>query len=95
MTIRRRMNVLDCALVLFFLVVIGLLTYYNVYKREEAFINGSAAGDAVAPRCGVEFPACPPGTRCVNGYCASVDVPRMPAMSDLPVLPAGPINGRP
>jgi hypothetical protein len=84
------MNFLDCALILFFLVVIGLLAYYNMYKRQEAFLNGSAA----APRCGVEFPACPPGTRCANGYCESVDPPQMPTMSDLPVLPIGPINGR-
>ena len=86
------MNLLECGLVLFFLLVIGLLAYYNIYKRQEAFINGSAASGA--PRCGVEFPACPIGTRCVNGYCASVDAPIMPPMSDLPVLPLGPINGR-
>lgn len=86
------MNLLECGLVLFFLLVIGLLAYYNIYKRQEAFINGSAG--ASASRCGVEFPACPNGTRCVNGYCASTDVPTMPPMSDLPVLPLGPINGR-
>jgi hypothetical protein len=87
------MNLLEFGLILFFAVVIGLLIYYNVYKREEAFINGSATGTN-GPRCGVEFPACPIGTRCVNGYCASVDQPVMPRFSDLPVLPIGPINGR-
>jgi hypothetical protein len=86
------MNSLECAMVLFFLTVIGVLLYMN-YRKSEGFINGSAAGTP-ALQCGVEFPACPMGTRCVNGYCASTDPPVMPPVTDLPVLPIGPINGR-
>ena len=86
------MRMLEIVMTLFFLIVIGTLLYLN-FRKMEGFINGSAAGTD-APRCGVEFPACPLGTRCVNGYCASVDPPRMPYYSDLPVLPIGPINGR-
>lgn len=87
------MNMLELWMLVFFAVVIGGLVYLNVVKRREGFLNGSAVGTGGA-RCGVDFPACPMGTRCVNGYCAPVDPPRMPTDTGLPVLPMGPINGR-
>ncbi len=87
------MNLLEISMFLFFTVVIGGLIYLNVVKRREGFMNGSAAGTN-APQCGVGLPACPVGTRCVNGYCADVDPPRMQENTGLPVLPIGPINGR-
>jgi hypothetical protein len=86
------MNTLECGMVLFFLTVMGVLLYMN-YRKTDGFLNGSAVGTA-ALQCGVEFPACPMGMRCVNGYCASTDPPTMPPVTDLPVLPIGPINGR-
>jgi hypothetical protein len=87
------MNSLEVLMFLFFTIVIIGLGYLIVVKRREGFLNGSAVGTG-GPRCGVDFPACPMGMRCVNGYCAPVDPPRMPVYSDLPVLPIGPINGR-
>ncbi len=78
---------------LFFGAVIGGLAYLVLVKQREGFMNGSAVGTN-GPRCGVDFPACPMGTRCVNGYCAPVDPPRLPVDTGLPVLPVGPINGR-
>lgn len=39
--------------------------------------------------CGVDLPPCPHGTRCVNAYCQTTDVPNMPPTSGLPVLPVG------
>ncbi len=87
------MDLLSIGLFLFFTVVIGMLVYINLFLRREGFRNGSAAGTN-GPRCGVDAPACPMGMRCVNGYCASVDPPRMPIDTGLPVLPIGPINGR-
>ena len=82
------MTMLECLMMLFFLIVLITLLILHM-RRVEGFINGSAAGTN-APRCGVEFPAgCPLGTRCVNGYCASVDPPRLPPFSDLPVVPMG------
>lgn len=39
-------------------------------------------------RCGVQLGGCETsGTRCMNGYCASTAVPRIPECSGLPVFP--------
>ncbi len=77
----------DIPLFLFFAVVIGTLLYYNMRVYKETFINGSAAGNQFAPRCGVEFPACPTGMKCINGYCAINAPPAIRPDSGLPVYP--------
>jgi hypothetical protein len=39
-------------------------------------------------RCGIQLGDCPnPGTRCMNGYCGSTELPKMPKDSGLPVYP--------
>ena len=37
----------------------------------EGFSGGFPVevGDPTTPRCGVDLPSCPEGTRCMNGYC--------------------------
>ena len=52
----------------------------------------SGEGFEVTPgptsRCGIQLGGCEtPGTHCMNGYCASTDLPKIPADSGLPVYP--------
>lgn len=79
------MQLFEMGMVLFFIVVIVALLYMN-YRTMEGFLNGSAYGTN-APRCGVEFPACTNGTKCINGYCAANAPPTFPKDSGLPVFP--------
>ncbi len=39
--------------------------------------------------CGVDIPSCPPGTRCINGYCKGEETLPISASSGLPVKPEG------
>lgn len=80
------MKTIEIILGLFFVFIAGTLIYLS-RRNMEAFLNGSAAGNAFAPRCGVDFPACPTGMKCINGYCAVPAPPVMPANSGLPVWP--------
>ena len=50
--------------------------------RIEPFCKGS---DAPA-RCGVGFPPCEHPLRCINGKCASTEIPFL-KKTDLPVVP--------
>ncbi len=82
----------EFALSLFFIVIIGTMIYWNmkVYKESEGFLNGSPAlpgGTSFAPACGVQYPACPTGMKCINGYCGLPMQPRQPRNSGLPVVP--------
>ncbi len=79
------MQLFEIGMILFFIVVITGLLYMN-YRSMEGFLNGSAYG-TFAPRCGVEFPACPNGMKCINGYCAVNAPPPFPHGSGLPVFP--------
>lgn len=79
------MQLFEVGMILFFVVVIAGLLYMN-YRSMEGFLNGSAYG-TFAPRCGVEFPACPNGMKCINGYCAVNAPPYFPKDTGLPVFP--------
>ncbi len=72
---------------IFILVASSIVLYYGLRHFREGFINGSAAGNRFAPRCGVEFPACPTGMRCINGYCGIPEAPKLPRNTGLPVYP--------
>jgi hypothetical protein len=39
--------------------------------------------------CGVDMRSCPPGLRCINGYCKTDDQPAFSPSSGLPVKPEG------
>ncbi len=95
------MNV-EIPLGLFFMVIIGTLIFWNMrmlkegysnmVQNGEGFLNGSPAmpGSATtsfAPACGVQYPACPTGMRCINGYCGIPMQPQQPRSSGLPVIP--------
>ena len=93
------MNV-EIPLGLFFMVIIGTLIYWNMrmmkegytnmVQNAEPFLNGSPAmpgGTSFAPPCGVQYPACPTGMKCINGYCAIPKQPVQPRSSGLPVVP--------
>jgi hypothetical protein len=45
---------------------------------------------ADAPRCGVDIPSCPPGTMCMNGFCAPTTQVVLPTNTGLPVVPSTP-----
>ena len=94
------MNV-EIPLGLFFMVIIGTLIFWNMrmlkegyanmVQNGEGFLNGSPAmpgGSSFAPACGVQYPACPTGMRCINGYCGIPMQPRQPRNSGLPVIPS-------
>jgi hypothetical protein len=94
------MNV-EIPLGLFFMVIIGTLIFWNMrmlkegytnmVQNQEPFLNGSPAmpgGTSFAPACGVQYPACPTGMRCINGYCGIPMQPRQPRSSGLPVIPS-------
>lgn len=72
---------------IFLLAMSAILIYYGVNMLKEGFMNGSAAGNKFAPRCGVEFPACPTGMKCINGYCGIPEAPKLPRNTGLPVYP--------
>ncbi len=74
---------------IFILVASSIVLYYGLRHFREGFINGSAAGNRFAPRCGVEFPACPTGMKCINGYCGIPEAPKLPRHTGLPVYPIG------
>jgi hypothetical protein len=70
-----KVSLFDISMIL--LVAIILLAL-DRYYRIEGFINPN--------QCGVGLPSCPNGTKCINGYCKSTDVPKLkPTM--LPVFP--------
>jgi hypothetical protein len=75
------------------ILVIGIVAIVIALSGFQ--IDGFAVLPAGVPsiRCGVDLPACPPGSYCFNGQCASQDPPGLPC-NELPVLPIGAINGR-
>jgi hypothetical protein len=88
----------EFALTVFFIVIIGTLIYWNMklYKEgfanyvTEGFLNGSPAmpqGNSFAPACGVQYPTCPTGMKCINGFCGFPMQPKQPRSSGLPVVP--------
>lgn len=38
--------------------------------------------------CGVDLPTCKFGTRCINGYCKTSNIPALPAYSEMKVEPS-------
>lgn len=82
-------NTIEIPLGLFFMFVLGTLLYMNFKSMKEGFLNGSPAtpNASFAPRCGVEFPACPTGMKCINGYCGIPAAPSLPRNTGLPVYP--------
>lgn len=61
-------------------ILLGLDSWRRV---EEAFHS------KIGVQCGVDMPPCANGTRCINGYCDTLDSPYLPPTSGLPVLPEG------
>jgi hypothetical protein len=59
--------------------------YYrvNLFFQRERFQNPMS----MIQRCGVDFPGCPHGLECMNGFCLSKDVPIMHETLVLPVMP--------
>ena len=59
--------------------------YYRVtlFFQRERFQNPSS----MIQRCGVDFPGCPDGLECMNGFCVSKEVPIMHETLVLPVVP--------
>ena len=52
-------------------------------RIPEGFLAPPGSG-----RCGIQLGDCPnPGTRCMNGYCESTALPKIPKESGLPVYP--------
>jgi hypothetical protein len=65
-----------------FIVLVVLMMFYLVK------IAGQSEGFVDPGRCGVGLPSCEgEHVRCMNGYCKSDIPPKMPAISDLPMLP--------
>ncbi len=80
----------EIALTVFFIVIIGTLIYWNMNLYKEGFLNGSPAmpqGNSFAPACGVQYPTCPTGMKCINGFCGLPMQPKQPRSSGLPVIP--------
>ena len=65
-------------LIVIALIIIVLYTTRTMF--EEGFVDQG--------RCGVDLPSCNDGLRCINGYCKSDVPPELPAMSDIPMMPA-------
>ena len=59
--------------------------YYrvNLFFQRERFQNP----ESMIQRCGVDFPGCPRGLECMNGFCLSAEVPVMHETLVLPVAP--------
>ena len=66
-----------------FIVLVIMMMIYLVMtpmRPSEGFVD--------ADRCGVDLPSCQgERVRCINGYCKSDVAPKMPLLSDLPMLP--------
>jgi len=62
-------------------IVAGLIGFVERYRHMEGFKAGQPG-----VRCGVDLPACVPGTQCINGFCAKPETPPLPA-NELPVYP--------
>jgi hypothetical protein len=61
------------------LIAVGFaLLIADRYLRIEGFTNPSP--------CGVGMPSCSNGTRCINGFCKSDNLPQLPPTT-LPVFP--------
>ena len=55
--------------------------------RTEGFTNFNT--DIPAGMCGVDLQSCPPGLRCINGYCKNEETIPISSSSGLPVKPEG------
>lgn len=55
--------------------------------RTEGFTNYST--DIPQGMCGVDLRSCPPGLRCINGYCKGENTLPISRSSGLPVKPQG------
>jgi hypothetical protein len=65
--------------ILFIIIVVGMMIH---------LMSSSSEGFVDAGRCGVDLPSCSgEHIRCMNGYCKSDIPPKMPLLSDLPLLP--------
>jgi hypothetical protein len=66
---------------IFIILIIGMMIYLIITPRaSEGFIDNG--------RCGVDLPSCSgERIRCINGYCKSDEVPKLPPISDLPIIP--------
>ena len=65
----------------FVVLVIGMMIYLvSTPGVSEGFVDPG--------RCGVDLPSCSgERVRCMNGYCKSDIAPKLPPLSDLPMLP--------
>ena len=62
--------------ILFIILICGMI--YLSKRASEGFAN----------RCGVDLPSCSgKHIRCMNGYCKSDILNRLPPMSDLAIIP--------
>ena len=66
---------------IFIIAVMGMMIYLVIMpKASEGFVDPG--------RCGVDLPSCSgERVRCMNGYCKSDIPPKMPSISDLPMIP--------
>ena len=55
--------------------------------RTEGFTNFETG--VPQGMCGVDLASCPPGLRCINGYCKGEDTLPISLSSGLPVKPEG------
>jgi hypothetical protein len=81
------MNKLYQHLLCIFIIGVGALIAGSVglfehYKRREGFLQPGKPG----VRCGVDLPTCSVGTQCLNGFCATTEMPPV-IPNELPVYP--------
>ena len=81
------MNKLYARLICIFIIGVGALLagsigLFESYKRHEGFLQPGKPG----VRCGVDLPTCSVGTQCLNGFCATTEVPPV-IPNELPVYP--------
>jgi hypothetical protein len=65
----------------FMVLVVAMMIYLvTVPGMSEGFVDPG--------RCGVDLPSCEgERVRCMNGYCKSDIPPKLPPISDLPMMP--------
>lgn len=70
------------------LISLLLISCIGLVILRGSVFEGFAVTPGPTSRCGVQLGGCEtPGTRCMNGYCASTSCPRIPESSGLPVYP--------
>lgn len=63
------------------LLILAFAIIVQSLKFKEGFVPTSDQ------QCGIDMPPCPFGSACINGYCGSMETPKLPESSGLPVVP--------